>query len=367
MKIILQSLLLVFLSSAVLFPQTKESAPPNVVIRGSQLLTLSSTIVGREYELYVRLPRWYEDTTRRFPVVYVLDGQWDFSLVDALYGQQYFDGFLPGLITVGITWGGPNANYDSLRAADLTPTNAKGVPQSGNAPKFLAFIKNELVPFIESKYRVKKEGRTLMGSSYGGLFTLYAIFSEPGLFTRFIAASPAVSFDNGIIYSFEKKYFDSDPSEPVRLYMVEGGLERGVREFKSFVDQLQSRGDKVLKMQTKILENIGHSGSKAEGFTRGLQWAFERKSVTFDPSVLEKYEGMYEIRPGLRARVSVEGGRIVGQVADDPKTVFFAENENSFYLKGSFMNAHFKSDDHGKVVGVEVEQYWGTFFAKKVE
>ncbi len=124
-----------------------QQSPPRVEIPGSQRLSISSTVVGREYELYVQLPRWYEDTSRTFPVVYVLDGQWDFTLVGSLYGQQHYDGFVPGLIIVAITWGGKSPNHDSLRAADLTPTNNKGLPQSGNAPKFLSFMKYEALSF----------------------------------------------------------------------------------------------------------------------------------------------------------------------------------------------------------------------------
>ncbi len=147
-----------------------------------------------------------------------------------------------------------------------------------------------------------------MGSSFGGLFTLYAMFQEPGLFTRFVAASPAVGFDNESIYNFVKTY--KDPGYPARLYMAFGGLEGNVSQFKKFVDHLGAKGYKDLKMETKILENIGHSGSKAEGFTRGLQWAFERPSLSLEPAVLKQYEGAYEIRPGFNGLVTSEEGRL---------------------------------------------------------
>src|SRR5690606_31076537 len=105
-----------------------------------------------------------------------LDSQWDFPLLSSIYGQQYYDGFIPEVIIVGITWGGANPNYDQLRARDLTPPNAVQGVMYGNAANFLGFIKNELTPFVESTFRVKKNDRTLVGSSFGGLFTLYALF-----------------------------------------------------------------------------------------------------------------------------------------------------------------------------------------------
>ncbi len=111
-------------------------------VPGTQLLRIHSSIVGQDYDLYVIIPRNYHDTTRTFPVLYLLDAQYDFPLMNGVYGEQYYDGFVPDVITVGITWAGEHANYDTLRARDYTPTPYKQVPYTGNASKFLAFIKN---------------------------------------------------------------------------------------------------------------------------------------------------------------------------------------------------------------------------------
>jgi len=76
---------------------------------------------GQEYVLQVSLPAGYDKSNKKYPVVYLMDSQWDFPLVTALYGEQYFDGFIPELIIAGITWGGTHPNPDSLRARDYTP------------------------------------------------------------------------------------------------------------------------------------------------------------------------------------------------------------------------------------------------------
>src|ERR1041384_5543224 len=109
-----------------------------VEIAGSRVQKITSSIVNQEYVLQVYLPSGYEKSTKKYPVVYLMDSQWDFPLVTAVYGQQYFDGFIPELIIVGITWGGVNPNPDSLRARDYTPTNDKRSIQSGGAGKFLS-------------------------------------------------------------------------------------------------------------------------------------------------------------------------------------------------------------------------------------
>jgi len=115
---------------------------PLVTIPGSEVRKLTSTIVsGQEYELHILLPGGYKTSGKKYPVVYLMDSQWDFPLVKSIYGQQYFDGFIPELIVVGVTWGGINPNPDSLRARDYTPTNEIRSKQSGGADKFLLFIR----------------------------------------------------------------------------------------------------------------------------------------------------------------------------------------------------------------------------------
>jgi hypothetical protein len=89
---------------------------------------------------------------------------------------------------VGVTWGGVRPNPDSLRARDYTPTKETRLPQSGGADQFLAFMKNELFPFMETNYKADSKNRILMGCSLGGLFTLYTLFTQPELFSGYAAA-----------------------------------------------------------------------------------------------------------------------------------------------------------------------------------
>jgi predicted alpha/beta superfamily hydrolase len=335
-----------------------------VEIPGTQRLKLASAIVEQEYDIYVQLPGNYSDTSKTFPVIYVLDGQWDFSLVTALYGQQYYDGFIPAMIVVGITWGGTKPDHDFLRARDLTPTHA-GPPQSGGAPKFLAFIKNELIPFIESKYRAANNDRTLMGSSYGGLFTLYAMFHETATFQRYVLTSPALGFDNGVTYTYEKDYAARNRQLPAKLFMAIGGFE-GVPEFQGFVDRLKTRNYDGLQLESRVLEGMGHSGGKAEGYTRGLQSVFSRPSLKLDPGVMDPYVGEYQHPSGMKINILTEHDQLVARVAKNGEIVLHAETEKDFYVKGQRLNIHFKKDDAGKVTGFQMERYGGGEFVQKV-
>jgi len=341
-------------------------SPPMVEIAGTQSLHFTSSIVGQEFNLYVNIPRDYQDTSKAFPVIYLLDGQWDFPLLNAIFGEQYYDGFVPGAIVVGIAWGGKDPNYDFLRARDLTPSATKQAPIAGNAPKFLEFIKKELIPFIATRYRTKKDDRTLMGSSLGGLFTLYALFQETALFNRYVLTSPAIGWDDEVVESYIKNYAPHKSQLPVRLFMAVGGLEGNESAFKKFAARLKARNLKGLELETQVLEGSGHSGGKAEGYARGLQFVFAKPIVAVAPAILNTYAGTYQVSPEFKIRVVREENRLVAIAPDSSRLAVFAESEKDFYVKGQYLFIHFRKDGMGKVTGFQLEQFNGQQFVEKI-
>ncbi len=368
-KKIISAFFFLLLFGTITFSQQAESDNTSqssaVTIAGTQLQKLHSNLLNRDFELYINLPRNYSDTAKKFPVVYLLDAQWDFPLVMSIYGSQYYDGFVPGAIIVGITWGGDHPNYDSLRAMDLTPYHSNQLPQSGNAPNFLKFIKQELIPFVEKDYRTDKTNRALMGSSFGGLFTLYAMFNETNLFNMYALTSPAITWANGAIYQEEEHYAKEHSDLPVRLYMAIGGYE-DVNGFNHFADILKGRNYKNLKMETKVIEGMGHSGGKAEGFTRGMQFIFKRPQLKLDSAVLAQYTGTYAVAPGVNFKITLEDGHLIAHPPGNQRIVLNAQTEKDFYVVGSYVIAHFQKDADGKVTGFKLEQYSGENFVKKV-
>ena len=342
------------------------AVPPQFEIAGSQALKINSSITGQEYVLHVNLPQHYSDTSKTFPVVYLLDSQWDFPLVTAIYGDQYYDGFMPSTIIVGITWGGENPNYDKRRAFDLTPTDNGQPTQFGNAEKYLSFIKREAIPFIDSKYRTNKNDRTLAGHSFGGLFTLYALFTEPDLFNRYIAGSPAWAWDKSSLYKYMEKFSKINLSHPIKVYAFMGEYE-DVPGFEKLAASIRDCKIKGLELETQIVKGSGHAGTKPEGYNRGLQYSFKRLSLNIDRKILEQYVGEYEIGPQMKARLELEDNQLVGIVPGSPKMTIYAETEKDFYIKGSLLNIRFQKDKTGKVTGFQMERYGGESFINKVE
>ena len=161
--------------------------PRRLVIENSELIDLHSEQTGRDYELIVGLPESYaKEPQRRYPVLYLLDGQWDFNIVNQMSGALRYDKVIPEILVVGITYAGDKPNYTQLRRADYTPTRwqppDESAPFGGDGPKFLSFLQEHLLPTVEARYRVDASQRMLAGHSAGGLFTLYALLEKPELF-----------------------------------------------------------------------------------------------------------------------------------------------------------------------------------------
>jgi len=248
---------------------------PRVTLPGSELRTIKSVSAGRDYDIYVHLPSDYaKEPAKKYPVLYILDGQWDFKLMDSVLGGLVYDKFVPEMLMVGITYSGDNPDYNALRAMDMTPTATPQVKGSGDAPKFLKFLKSELIPFIESNYRTDPRGRILQGHSYGGLFTLYAMLSDRGLFSAYIAGSPAVRYDNGYVFKQEAAYARSHKELPVKLFLAVGGSEDLDKPVEEFIAQLRSRNYEDLKLETRVIQGERHAGVKPELFNRGLRFVF---------------------------------------------------------------------------------------------
>jgi hypothetical protein len=141
--------------------------------------------------------------------------------------------------------------------------------------------------------------------------------------------------------------------------MAVGGYESAVPSFQKFVERLKARNYRELDLETRVLEGIGHSGSKAEGFARGLQAVFSRPSVEISPGILKQYVGTYRLGPGPSIKISSEDGQLILHAPDNSTLALHAESEKDFYVKGVYLFIHFNRNDAGQVTGFHAKQFSG--------
>ena len=186
-----------------------------------QSKTLSET---RRYLVYT--PPSYSDTTfapQRYPVLYLLDGDAHFHSVSGLV-QILGTGVngtyaVPEMIVVAI----PNRD----RTRDMTPTKVSagldGRPNqafrtSGGMANFLSFIKDELIPEIDTKYRTMPY-RVFVGHSLGGITTINALFTIPETFNAYVAIDPSLWWDNAVLLKATKERLSTADYRNKVLYL----------------------------------------------------------------------------------------------------------------------------------------------------
>ncbi|HVR44790.1 MAG TPA: alpha/beta hydrolase-fold protein [Thermoanaerobaculia bacterium] len=252
----------------------------------AELRTLRSKINGVGYALHVALPRSHGTPGRRFPVIYLLDADYSFLIVRNIVDHLSERGALGEAIVVGIAYDGP-PQYRLHRTRDYTPTfvadggyGRELQKVSGGGPKFLEVIEKEIIPLVDASYATVKGDRTLSGHSYGGLFTVWTMLTRPELFRSYVAVSPSLWYDGGLVMRVEQARAKSHRALPVRAYFCVGAREgsserRMVGDLVRLVERLESRGYEGLSIASRVMENETHDSVYPGAISNGLRFVFE--------------------------------------------------------------------------------------------
>jgi predicted alpha/beta superfamily hydrolase len=170
-----------------------------------RLHRLESHIFGNSRAIRVLLPPGYdspENRSRRYPVLYMLDGQnlFDACLSDVSHNEWGLDETvyrlvaekrIPPLIVVGVDYAGKERSYEYLPYKDYVGNPDMPEPAGRKFPDFLV---KEVMPLVDGAYRTLtgQPNTGIGGSSYGGVATLYALLAQPGRFGYGLVESPTM-------------------------------------------------------------------------------------------------------------------------------------------------------------------------------
>ncbi|MGV3621708.1 MAG: alpha/beta hydrolase [Archangium sp.] len=261
---------------------------PEEVTGRTEEFDLPSEKVGDTFRIFVRVPLSYDvDQTLHFPAVVQLDANLPFldeylSTVNQAVQLEAAGTTVP-VIVVGV--GYPNAaEAERKRLRDFSlPMESEAfraqwasqVPVTG-APQFYEFVRDELMPELNRRYRLNGPARTaLFGHSMGGLFSVYAAsrHDEAPLFSAYLAASPALFWDDGqMVTRFHEL---PDFASPVKLMVTDGSLEgpETAGYVRHFSRQLEERARTQLELKTARFE-VGHIGTTTPSFREALRFVF---------------------------------------------------------------------------------------------
>jgi predicted alpha/beta superfamily hydrolase len=220
---------------------------------GEGAIRIKSRVLNEERQYYVQLPAsysWAKD--RRYPVLYLLDGETQFGHTAATADFLAKQGDIPEMIVVGLN--------STVRIRDFTQTDwPEAWIGGGGAGNFLRFLSSELIPDIERRYRT--DGfRVLSGHSAGGQFALHALTAEPALFRACFAFSPSLDWDHNLPQRSLGKFLSTVKSVPAFLYVARSDdAGRALQDYDEVVDTLKASKPEGFRWHSQSFPEETHS------------------------------------------------------------------------------------------------------------
>jgi predicted alpha/beta superfamily hydrolase len=275
-------------------------------LAGTEVHYVDSEEVGGEFKVFVG--HCGTDDSTDAAVLYLTDANGYFGMaVDIIRAMQIAQ-HLPPLLVVGIGYRlGALGETIPDRTRDLTPSvdhdYAKLFPDQsamGAAPRLLAFIRLELMPWVAARYPVDENDSTYFGHSLGGLFGVYTLFTAPATFSRYAIGSPSLWWNKRDVFELEAAYAAAHDDLDARVFFGIGEWETQdgrvresvnlpdghrakatawyldmVDDLRRLVESIASRGHRNLTMHSEIFSDEFHVTVAPLVLSRALRWLFD--------------------------------------------------------------------------------------------
>ena len=238
---------------------------------GTETIVLQSSSKD-DYVLYVALPQGYGTSEARYPVVYLLDGDWYFDMTVGVQRLLTATQSLRPAIIVGIGYGGDDvAKHRERRFREMTPTPIAQRPGSGKADTFLTTLRDDVIPLIERRFRTNGD-RVLVGHSLGGLLVSVALVRQPSMFHGYGILSPSLWWDDGVVFREEEKLRKRGAVVRGRAYLAIGDKEVPmVDPLRKLAGVLAEPGYPDLKVAHQVFADATHTGVVPAAISAALQ------------------------------------------------------------------------------------------------
>jgi enterochelin esterase-like enzyme len=283
-------ILLLGLVQACLLAPSVQAGP--VTLANTETFTFKSEQVADEFFIKVAYPRDYASSGKRYPVLYVTDAETNFGALQYVAQRLAKDDLIPEVILVGIAYDTSYRAFYRLRARDLRPSipedpalDLGGRPDEGAAEDFAAFLREELIPHIDARFRTLENDRAYYGHSYGGLFGVWSLMYEADLFNRYVILSPSlwwgelvrgqprVSHGYHILPARAKT--NGSPETNARVFVASGELEPRIDTLQeAWVTAIRPRLDATVAMRDLIYPDETHRTIFGRGIMDGLRFVY---------------------------------------------------------------------------------------------
>ena len=191
-----------------LFACDLRAKPPQKIEQASgaarEMFNVSDFILksksGEKYKIFIARQK---NVARYDRVVFMVDANAHFPILLNSYAKIYANGAKQNakavsklsktVLIVGIGYDSPLAYDTKRRTRDLTPAaSGEEYANGGGAAEFYDFVKDKLLPLVDRKYATTQSDKIYFGHSFGGLFGIYALLRDDGIFDEFFIASPSL-------------------------------------------------------------------------------------------------------------------------------------------------------------------------------
>jgi len=315
---------------------------------------LHSKAMNEDRTIMIGVPDGYATSNKKYPVLYLLDGQWGFSSTVQTLGwlsnPRY--GMIPEVIVVSLHTGDNRMNV-------MAPTMDKQRKEGGGGDKLYQFIKEELIPFVDKNYRTYNY-RVIGGASLGGLFVMYAFNNNPDLFNGYLSLSPSMWWDNNVMLDRTKDLLSKNPNLRSKVYLAlaNEGIGMGVDSLASILEKYGSKDLvwKYDKQQQEVHETVGYKGTWDGMKFLLADWKYplidfgtkdrlfssqdsvnhtsdNHKIIKVSDAILEKFSDLYLDSYGRMITLSKVDKTLKFTCDQLPTVILYPESENKFFLK----------------------------------
>ena len=242
-----------------------------------ETIRITSQRLGEERKIQVYLPWSYSSSKQRYPVIYTLDGEGTGPI--AANAVRFMTGYsaipqMPEALVVAVT--------NTQRNRDMPIPESYG---RGGEENFLAFLSDELIPFIEQRYRTQPL-RVLIGHSQGGTFAHYALTARPKAFQWYLAMDAPLFRQAHLILEKARVQITQNPNYRGRLVTIEN-LHGWKKEWASLIEAAPKG---FYGAQVEIKDET-HETMAYKGIYEGLKRLFH----DYAPNLVRDNKGIYTL------------------------------------------------------------------------
>lgn len=261
LNLVTKALLICMIGAFVMSTSNLQAGDDNKIVIGEKV-KLQSKVLDEERTMFVYLPVGYDLTEASFPVMYVLDGKTHFHHASGIVQFLSTQGLMPPTIVVAIV------NVD--RGRDFTPSKIEKKKNTGGADKFMSFITDELMPYINKNYRTHSF-ETLVGHSLGGTFATYALLNNPEVFDAYIAISPYLMYDDNMLLAKAETDLKPSYNHSRYFYMTLGDEPKYTETVDKFVKMVKSASPEGLEFKYTHMTKENHGSIPHLSIYNGLE------------------------------------------------------------------------------------------------